>query len=348
MDLYIYNSQLEHIGIIDVCESLIWVRRYSAAGTFELYLPDNGLGYIARGNYIYRPDCGEIMYISAVETTQDRHIIVTGYSAEGILRKRALREDVKGGVNAVLSRVLAAAPIPMLELSAENDIAGNYDGDPAASLEDYVRFMIGDSGLSYRIDFDRGRGKLVFKIYGGIDRSTDVIFAETLGNMYNVRYSAAEDVCYNVIVCTCTVPDDDVEIYGGLPRYTYNDNIVGLERNELRLIVDPVIKLGLRVVDEKVIEYKYVDNGDTLKIMQAQAAAIASNVSENFTAEVMADGYRTEYNVGDLVSIINGIGGAVYVRRVEEVKEVFDGEGHTVTPVFGDNLKTIYDLIKMR
>ena len=348
MDLYIYNSQLEHIGIIDVFESLIWVRRYSAAGTFELYLSDNAVGCIARGNYIYRPDCGEIMYISAVETTNDRHVIVTGYSAEGILRKRALRENVKGGVNAVLSRVLAVAPIPQLELSDENDITDDYDGDAGASLEDYVRFMIGDSGMSYRIDFDRGRGKLVFKIYSGADRSADVIFAEMLGNMYNVRYSAAEDGCYNVIVCTCTVPNDDVEIYGGLPRYTYNDHITGLERNELRLIVDPVIKLGLRVVDEKVIEYKYVDNADTLKIMQAQAAAIAANVSENFTAEVMADGYRTEYNVGDMVSVINGIGGAVYVRRVEQVKEVVDTAGRTVTPVFGDNLKTIYDLIKMR
>lgn len=350
MDLYIYNDTLELIGIADIFESLIWIRRYSSAGTFELYMPDHEFAHmLTTGHYIYRPDCGEIMYISAVETTEDRHLTVTGYSAEGILRKRALRENVKGGVNAVLSRVLEAAPLPMLELSAENDITGDYDGAADASLEDYVRFMIGDSGKSYRIDFDRERGRLIFKIYSGRDLSADVIFAESLGNMYDMRYSAAEDGCYNVIVCTCTVPDDDVEIYGGLPQYTYNDDITGLKRNEMRLIVSPVINLGLRFDNEgNVIEYRYLDNDATLKVMQAQAAAMAANISENFTAEVRADGYRTDYNVGDTVSVVNTLGGAVYVRRVEEVKEVFDTAGRTVTPVFGDNLKTIYDLIKMR
>ncbi len=348
MDLYIYNSQLEHIGIIDVFQSLIWVRRYSSAGTFELYLAKNAAGHIERGNYIYRPDCGEIMYISAVETTEDRHVIVTGYSAEGILRKRTLRNDASGGVNAVLSRVLEAAPLPALELSAENDISGDYNGDMMATLEDYVRFKIGDSGKSYRIDFDRARGKLVFKIFSGRDLSKDVIFSESIGNLYNVRYSAAEDGCANVIVCTCDAPPDGVKIFGGLPWYTYNDQIKGLQRNESRLNVSPIIKLGLLHTDEETIEYLYVDNDATIKVMQAQAAAIASNISENFTAEVRADGYRTDYNVGDMVSIINEIDGTAYVRRVEEVKEVFDVSGCKVTPVFGENLKTIYDLIKMR
>ena len=39
MDIYILNEALEQIGIIDEYESLIWTRRYYAAGDFELYLP---------------------------------------------------------------------------------------------------------------------------------------------------------------------------------------------------------------------------------------------------------------------------------------------------------------------
>ena len=39
MDIYVYNPDLEQLGVIDQYKSLIWANRYKDLGDCELYVP---------------------------------------------------------------------------------------------------------------------------------------------------------------------------------------------------------------------------------------------------------------------------------------------------------------------
>lgn len=100
MDLYILNDNLSIVGVIDEWESFIWVRKYREADSFELTINKNNTRvtrrllpqhYIARPDSAWVPTMYHIGYISSVRDQNDGEketIIVSGYGAEGIFRKR--------------------------------------------------------------------------------------------------------------------------------------------------------------------------------------------------------------------------------------------------------------------
>ncbi len=56
MELYIFNRDLELIGILDTFTSLRWIRRYFKSGEFELHcaLDSNTLELLKRDNVVYK------------------------------------------------------------------------------------------------------------------------------------------------------------------------------------------------------------------------------------------------------------------------------------------------------
>lgn len=97
MDIYVYNSNLERIGLIDVYQSLIWTKRYYQLGDFELYIPaSTGLFEILqKDNILVREDDDSLMVIEHIEITTDvetgNYIIVSGRSIESYLSRRIVR-----------------------------------------------------------------------------------------------------------------------------------------------------------------------------------------------------------------------------------------------------------------
>ena len=58
MELYVYNMDLDLIGVIDEYTSLIWAKRYQDIGDCEVQVPANTeyIDYLKIGNYIQRSD----------------------------------------------------------------------------------------------------------------------------------------------------------------------------------------------------------------------------------------------------------------------------------------------------
>lgn len=110
MDLYIYNEKIQPLGICDTFISLIWIKRYSSAGALELYVPatESNVRLLQPFRYLYRPEVDETMYISTVKekygADEGKTIIVSGYSIDGLYRKRVMPQSIDSrGFNVYLS-----------------------------------------------------------------------------------------------------------------------------------------------------------------------------------------------------------------------------------------------------
>lgn len=360
MDLYIYNEAIELIGVTDCYASLIWIRRYSSAGSFELYVPltSEAAVLLMPRRYIYRSDTREAMYISGVTDTSGadgRHIRVTGYSLDKLLSKRCILSDSKdnfsilAGVKAILDAEPLGADIEYI--GAEYDTVAR-EMPRAEMLSDWVRSGCRLADLSYKISLVPQSHKLRLELFKGRDLSDEVVFGDSWGNLNNMEYAYSEEGCSNVIICACNEPTGGVEYYS-LPTYTLGD-AQGLSRSEELVFVDPIVKTGYKYFDENgdpldpPEKYQYVDNAATLTKMQEAAAAVRSEYTESYSADALGVGYRKGWDIGDIVTVRNEMRGTAYVKRIEEVREVFDTAGTSVIPTFGDTLKTIVDLIQKK
>ena len=67
--------------------------------------------------------------------------------------------------------------------------------------------------------------------------------------------------------------------------------------------------------------------------------------SENFEGEIYG-GYRTEWALGDRVTVKDEARGISYIKQIEEVTESFEGGDVNTAITLGAALKTIIDAIK--
>ena len=94
MDLYILDSSLNEIAVIDNYTSLIWTRRYYSPGDFELYIAaDKSLfEYLKIGSFIKREDDNSVMVIETIQIKTDvengDYFTITGRSLESIIERR--------------------------------------------------------------------------------------------------------------------------------------------------------------------------------------------------------------------------------------------------------------------
>ena len=58
MDLIVYDSGLNELGVIDEFKSLVWTPRFYEVGSFELRAPmtENNIALLRKNRYLYRPD----------------------------------------------------------------------------------------------------------------------------------------------------------------------------------------------------------------------------------------------------------------------------------------------------
>lgn len=356
MDLYIYDENVELIGVIDTCISLIWTDRYSRAGFFELYVTatEKNARLLKRFRYICRPEIAEnnIMYINGIQTKwskdNGRCLIVTGYTADGLLRKRIMNICPGNTLLSVLRAKMAALPIKNVEISSDDalDIAASvYDADRTMNAENWTYKSIKEAGsdIALSSQIDRARGKIVIGLRKSVDKSDEIIFSEKKGNISSSFYAFSEEGCGNVVVAMTKVPAGFR--VSDMPYYIHNESETGAERTEISIMIDPI----MYEVQTETGSYMKLDRAATIAELKRQAIAAVKPYTESFSAEANnIKGYRKEWHTGDIIAIKDDARDATYIKRIEEVKEVFDRNGRHLYPTFGDNIKTLYDIVKGR
>ena len=213
MDIFVYNRQLQIIGVIDSFITFIWTERYSSYGDFEFFVPSTDYNYslLKANNYIGMKDSDRLMIIEKRETSisvdSGRYLKVSGRSLESILTRRIawglvnyagnLQDSLEDLFNKnAINPSIANRKINNLVFIKSTDfdvtsktINVQYLGE---TLYDIVSGICKKYGLGFKIEFKNNRFE--FSLYAGENRTFNqsansyVVFSKSFDNLIDSNY----------------------------------------------------------------------------------------------------------------------------------------------------------------
>ncbi|MCM1022495.1 MAG: siphovirus ReqiPepy6 Gp37-like family protein [Prevotella sp.] len=365
---------MRELGIADTFASLVWTVRHSAAGGFELKAPmtENNIRLLRKQRYIYRPDVKEAVFIKSVIEQYDESgdvLIVSGDSTDGLLDKRCT-DSYDGTFIASLKSKAAENGRQYGFRKMHIDIASEDDFDVIMAtgagwfrnLGELAREQLGLADKRLYVDFDAENRKLYCRVRPVADRSaeqtanTHIIFDIEDGNLTSQRYEYSEVGCYNRVEGTALIPYG-AKIYEGKEEYLHY-TVGDAEANGLGLTVlalkieAPTDSLAVPdgnggfLTDESG-QYRtgeYVNYPLCRAQLKAACEEAYAPFSESFECEAVGDGYRSEWQVGDYVTVNDSKRKQAYRVQIAEVREVFENGTKTVSVTLGEPLRSVIDL----
>ena len=348
MNLYVLDKNFKVLTIIDQYKSLIWTDRYDKPGDFELELSAGAasLQHIQEDCYIWWNKSEHHMIVESISIETDvddgNHVTISGRSLESILDRRIVwgQTNLKGGLQAQLKALLTNNIISpsdtnrkianfIFEDSTDETITAltidtQFTGD---GIDEVVETLCQSDGIGYKILLD-SQNRFVFGLYAGADRSYNqtanpyAVFSPKFDNLVSSNYYHSKETYKNVTLVAGEGEGSDRKM---LSVGTES----GLERRELFTDANDISS---------------TTDGGTLTTAEYNALLTArgneklaeNTVSTAFEGEVEMNRpfqYGKDFNVGDIVQIVNEYGVESQVRIVEIVMSD-DETGFTVYPTF--------------
>lgn len=227
MELYILDSRLRRIEVIDQFESLIWTERWGDIGDFELIIhstPDRRRRLVADTMFATN-ESDRVMVVETVENSRNSDglatLSVTGRTIEKILDDRVATEGFAGltdkpewvltGTPGNIARhifqkicvegILSPADIiPFITDGTLYPVNSITEPDqvitmefPIASVYESIKDICDIHSLGYRLVRNLDASELYFDIYTGSDRTTQqsslapVVFSPNLDNLQDIK-----------------------------------------------------------------------------------------------------------------------------------------------------------------
>lgn len=358
MILYLWrlnNNSFDRIAVIDNASSVIWVKRFHAAGEFEIYIKASTefYGLINSGHiFITRDESNVGMYVEKIQLTTDQengdYLTISGRSAECILDWRIVQRAVFSSVNdtaesivrtLITQQLLTAGDpgeIPWLSLEASHAWADNINRQfTGKKLIDIVQDLC--TQFNYGFEFSWNGSGFTIQLYKGTDRSYDqtentfVVFSPEFENLGNTEYIKN------------TANYANAAIIGG----------EGEGNDRVFVTVNPEGSTGF---ERRVIyidaRNSSSDNGEIpeadYKLMlseEAKEEISLHKVTAEFNGEILEYNnykYGIDYNLGDKVSAVNeyGIRGNA---QITEITEVEDETGYKLIPTLSEWVPVEYE-----
>lgn len=348
MDIYVFDTAFDMVGVVDAYTSLIWTTRYYAPGDFELYLPatDAMISLLQEDYYLCRADdidgdtYKNVMVIETVNPKTDvedgNSLTVTGRCLKSILSRRIIwnQTSINGKLELGIRKILT-----------ENVIA------PAVSERAISNFTLGESkGFTDRIEIQAtgdeiaaflqevctpcGMGwdvwvkghAFVFELYKGVDRSYNqtanpyVVFSPEYDNLVRSDYSYSKVKYKNTALVAGEGEGIDrrrevVGDYSGLQRYEVYVDARDISSNEGEIADEQYKAMLSEKGTEKLSE---------LGAMESFEGEI--EVSSNY---ILGE----DYFLGDVVEVINEYG-IDSSPRIVEIIDADDDTGRSIIPTF--------------
>lgn len=341
MEINVLNNNFEKIAIVDQYRSLIWSKRYYDIGALDLEIEASTetLSIFKKGYYITRNNDDAIYVIKAIELdTQengDNFIIVGAYDCKEILQRRIIWDTVvfTGTAENYIRKLItdnainpssALRKINNLSLKTAKGYTDTIDQQVSYdNLADKIIEVCTTYGYGWKIT--RENGQFYFDLYKGADRSVDqeenprIVFSPDNENIISTKYKTDDSEFRNVALV-------GGEGEGVDRKKRTIGNAEGLDRYETFIDAS-----GLSTNTE---EGDLVDYYNAL-IAEGKEKLSEQAVTTSFEGEVDTNSYKykTDYNLGDIVTIKNEYGISSNAR-ITEVIETWDDEGYTVEPKF--------------
>ncbi|APU61187.1 siphovirus ReqiPepy6 Gp37-like family protein [Clostridium botulinum] len=349
----IIDKDFNLLGEVDDYESLVFIRRFSRVGEFELHinLEKNNVDKLQEDNLIllgaYFNKVGIIEFIDK-STSEDgkEQLVIKGATLKGKIKDRTTvppigqgYDNATGTQETIIKKFVdnnAVNPvdrdriIPNL-IIAEDKQRGKQDAWRARyeNLADKITEIAEYSNLGWDITLDTDNNKFVFDVIEGRNLTADqeqlppVIFSVDFDNIKNKHFVKS------------------------LLNYKNVAYVGGKGEDEKRLIQQAGNAKGW-ARKETFIDCSQADDITELKTM-GEHKLDDFNITETFESSVISFGsfnYMQDWDLGDIVTVIDRKWGITLNTRVTEVKEIYEVGGFNLECIFGNNIPTIIDSIK--
>lgn len=347
----VYNKELQRQGVIDVYRSLIWTRKYFEAGTVELHaaLTARNLELLKEGNILAMTGSVEAAFIEGMAADDfSNEITATGRMLSSALTRRGIKTVIvfTGGTyeEAMRQIVTKAAiegtnPLPALKLGQAKGIGGTVTFQ--VSYKDsytYLTKLSQCSNLGFRIRPDFKNKIFYFEVYEGKDHSKSqsenkrVIFSEVYRNIDKATFTSnSQNYKTHAVVF-----GDGEGTARTMLEATIDATATGWDRRELMVDARDISKDDMTTAqyqqaliqrgNEKLAEYGIVE------------------CLEATTLPFVNFAYKTDYDLGDIVTVNKKAWSIEMDKRITEIQEIYENGGFSIVPTFGSPLPETVDL----
>lgn len=339
MDINVLNVRYERIAIIDTYVSLIWCKRYNEIGALDLIIEATArnVDLFRRGNFITRDDDDAVYRIDAIEldtsNTEDNQLIVGAYDCKSILGQRIIWKQINftGTVENYIRRIInenfinpqqSGRKINNFGMKGAHGFTERITSQTQwDNVAEKIQEVCAANGYGWRVTLENG--VFYFDLYKGVNRSAEqsavprVVFAPDYDNIISTKYSVDGSEYKNVALVA-----GEGE---GTQRKTRSiGNSSGINRYEVFIESNASSNTEGDLVD--YYEALIADGKEQLAEMVTVTTFEGEVDSQSYV-------YKTDYNLGDIVTVKNDYG-VTALARIVEITESWDAEGYTLLPKF--------------
>ena len=214
MQIYVFNKDLEPVGIVENYTSAFWINRYFSNGNCEVCVPatSENLQLFKIGYYLIRYDSDLSCKIQKIEIDTNAQsgnvLIITGIDVKSFLDQRIVwgNYSYNGRTEAILQNLVRNSLIVLgdrgLKDSHGNFIISNDTSQGFSqtrvqeisykNVGEQVREICKEMGWGYRVRFGTlvapTRPGFLFGVYNGADRSETVVFSPMYENLKESKF----------------------------------------------------------------------------------------------------------------------------------------------------------------
>ncbi|WP_050608225.1 siphovirus ReqiPepy6 Gp37-like family protein [Clostridium niameyense] len=349
----IIDQQFNLLGEIDDYESLIFIRKFSPVGEFELHinLNKNNADKLQEDNLILLGasfnKVGIIEHIEKTMTEDSKEeLTIKGPTLKGILKRRITippignsYDTAAGFQETIIKKFVnnnAVNPVDKYRIIpnliiAENKSRGVQDAwrTRYANLADKITEIAEYSNLGWDITLDTFNNKFVFDVLEGRNLTSEqeknppVIFSVDFDNIKNKHFIKSLLNYKNIAYCGGKGENEErlIQMVGAAK---------GLTRKEIFLDCGQAENIKEL---KSIGEHKLKD----FKIIETFEAAVIPYGSFN---------YGQDWDLGDTVTVLDRKWGVILNTKITEIKEIYEVNGFNLEVTFGEHIPNLLDTIK--
>ena len=363
MELYIYDTSLELLGIIDEINALVWTRRYWECGEFNLLVPmtSRHAALLQNGRLIARKDTDELGQIRYLHVTTDENgleqIEMQGKFLTHWIGKRLLLSGIVSELptHELLIRIVqenlitpidprrAIKPLFLADMTSLNSETVNCSLAAYANALDTCSDRAKLAKLGFRIITDLKQKKHYFLVYKGLDRTfgqtenSVCIFSPEFDNVLSQEYThSVENVATAVYVGgeeTVGEPRQVVEVsvdaHTSLERIEYFDDSSSISRSYMEDGVEQQLSLEAYLALMTAKGHQVLDE-------KTESISFSSHIDTH--ANLV---YKKDFDLGDRVTCVNKRWGIRIDSRITEVTESYESGKEASEVTFGTSIPSL-------
>lgn len=335
--LYVFDKNLNFLGVVDQFISLRWRRKYYEAGEFELIVApyQNNINLLSKkDNIIIRQDYNEAALIDTIEFNDDGNNVqlkVSGNFLSYLTKRRIIRKIInfKGSIIEGQKQLLR-------EMTALTD---DFEIEPTSIDSDYVEFQCSYknvyeylcklsklSNVGFRIVPNIENKVYRFENFIGLNRSSQqslnerYVFSTTHNNLEKSTYiDTLVDKCNYVLV-------------GGAGEGT-SRTLVEVKNGDYE-----GFDLFETFLDAKNESNNNLSSTEYKNVLETRGKEKLSDETKSIEFTAMSNDYRTKWDLGDIVDVEIVDWNIKETLRITEVEETIENGTKSVYPTFGQPL----------